>query len=115
MTFISYAQNGEDVILWRALKHVENGFYIDVGACDPDELSVTKAFYERGWRGVNIEPVRKYYELCVEKRPRDKNINVAVTARSGLSRFMMVKGTGLSTTIDVVATQAAEKGWETFV
>ena len=26
MTFISYAQNYEDVILWRALRHVERGF-----------------------------------------------------------------------------------------
>ena len=112
MTFISYAQNGEDVVLWRALKHVENGFYIDVGACDPDDLSVTKAFYERGWHGINIEPVREYYELCVKKRPRDKNINVAVTARSGLSRFMTVKGTGLSTTVNQFATEAANRGWD---
>ncbi len=112
MTFISYAQNGEDVILWRALKHVENGFYIDVGACDPDDLSITKAFYERGWNGVNIEPVREYYELCAKNRPRDKNIQVAVTARSGISRFTTVKGTGLSTTVDVFATQAADKGWD---
>jgi FkbM family methyltransferase len=112
MTFISYAQNGEDVILWRALKHIENGFYIDVGACDPEELSVTKAFYERGWSGVNIEPVREYHELCVKNRPRDKNINVAVTARSGLCRFMTVKGTGLSTTIDAFATEASDRGWD---
>jgi FkbM family methyltransferase len=112
MTFISYAQNGEDVILWRALKHIENGFYIDVGACDPEELSVTKAFYERGWSGVNIEPVREYHELCVKNRPRDKNINVAVTARSGLCRFMTVKGTGLSTTIDAFATEASNRGWD---
>jgi hypothetical protein len=32
MPFISYAQNYEDVILWRALRHVEKGFYVDVGA-----------------------------------------------------------------------------------
>ena len=36
MTFVSYAQNGEDVVLWRALSHVENGFYVDVGAADPE-------------------------------------------------------------------------------
>ncbi|MGB5826076.1 MAG: FkbM family methyltransferase, partial [Pseudomonas mandelii] len=35
MTFISYAQNFEDIRLWRALKTVENGFYIDVGANHP--------------------------------------------------------------------------------
>jgi hypothetical protein len=45
MSFISYAQNFEDVMLWRALQHVERGFYIDVGANDPTIDSVTKAFY----------------------------------------------------------------------
>ena len=62
MTFISYAQNYEDVMLWRALQHVENGFYVDVGANDPTVDSVTKAFYDRGWRGLNIEPVQLYYK-----------------------------------------------------
>ena len=37
MPFISYAQNYEDVILWRALRDVEQGFYVDVGAADPEE------------------------------------------------------------------------------
>ncbi|WP_145145397.1 FkbM family methyltransferase [Roseomonas gilardii] len=111
MTFISYAQNGEDVILWRALKDVENGFYIDVGACDPDELSVTKAFYERGWQGVNIEPVRQYYERCVAERPRDINLNTAVAARSGIVHFTTIKDTGLSTMVESVATEAGNKGW----
>ncbi len=60
MTFISYAQNFEDVMLWRALKHVERGFYIDVGAFSPDLDSVTRAFSERGWRGINIEPNPHY-------------------------------------------------------
>ena len=43
---ISYAQNFEDVILWRALKHVEAGRYIDIGANDPEKDSVTKVFYD---------------------------------------------------------------------
>ena len=53
--FNSYAQNFEDVILWRALKHVENGCYVDIGANDPVVDSVSLAFYERGWRGVHVE------------------------------------------------------------
>lgn len=32
MTFISFAQNYEDVMLWRALGQVKDGFYVDVGA-----------------------------------------------------------------------------------
>ena len=35
MTFVSFAQNFEDVILWRALRHVEHGQYLDIGAQDP--------------------------------------------------------------------------------
>jgi len=77
MTFISYAQNLEDVMLWRALKHVESGFYIDVGANDPEIDSVTKAFYERGWRGINIEPLLLHYVDLTRYRPRDINLNCA--------------------------------------
>ena len=35
MTFVSYAQNYEDVMLFRALKHVKQGFYVDVGRRRP--------------------------------------------------------------------------------
>jgi hypothetical protein len=55
--FVSYAQNFEDVMLWRALRSLESGFYIDVGANDPTIDSVTKAFYASRWHGINIEPM----------------------------------------------------------
>lgn len=111
MSFISYAQNGEDVILWRALKQVENGFYIDIGACDPTDLSVTRAFYDRGWRGINVEPVAEYHARCMAERPRDLNLNVAVAARPGTLRFLNVPDTGLSTTVEAVAASAVALGW----
>ena len=57
MSIVSYAQNFEDVMLWRALGHVSNGFYIDVGAQHPIIDSVSKAFYEHGWRGVHVEAI----------------------------------------------------------
>lgn len=95
--FISYAQNYEDIMLWRCLKHVKQGFYVDVGACDPITHSVTQAFYERGWRGINIEPVNMYYErLCIE-RPSDTNLPVAVADTEGNLTFYEVPETGLST------------------
>ena len=61
-------------MLWRALKHVERGFYIDVGACAPEEWSVTKAFYDRGWRGINIEPDPGYHRQLLAARTRDINL-----------------------------------------
>ncbi len=83
MTFISYAQNGEDVLLWRALGHLAGGFYIDVGANDPEEHSVTKAFYDAGWRGINIEPMPSYHQRFLAERPRDINLAAAAGAAEG--------------------------------
>jgi FkbM family methyltransferase len=83
MKFISYAQNNEDVLLWRALGQVENGFYIDVGANDPVEHSVTKAFYDAGWHGINIEPLPVHIDAFQEQRPRDINLAVAAGSEDG--------------------------------
>jgi FkbM family methyltransferase len=83
MSFISYAQNSEDVLLWRALGHVTDGFYIDVGANDPVEHSVTKAFYDRGWHGISIEPLPSFHQAFMEQRPRDVNLAIAAGATQG--------------------------------
>lgn len=81
--FISYAQNYEDVMLLRALKHVERGSYIDAGANDPIGNSVTFAFYQRGWSGINIEPIQKHFEDLQRERPRDINLHCAAGITAG--------------------------------
>jgi len=95
--FISYAQNGEDAMLWRALRDVRDGFYIDVGAQDPRADSVTLAFYERGWSGINIEPVTESFRRLQKARPRDINLNVAIGDKPGILPFYRLPRTGLST------------------
>ena len=77
--FVTYAQNFEDVILWRALKHIDRGFYVDCGAYDPTRHSVTKAFYDRGWRGINIEPILSLLQEFVVQRPLDANLAIAIS------------------------------------
>jgi FkbM family methyltransferase len=109
MSFISYAQNFEDVTLWRALKHVEKGFYIDVGANDPESDSVTKAFYEHGWHGINIEPVSEWFDKLEAQRPRDINLQLAVGARKGKATLYEVVGSGLSTMNESIAMQHAKE------
>ena len=84
---ISYAQNGEDVVLARALSSRDAGFYIDVGAHHPVRDSVTKHFYDLGWRGVNIEPVEASFRAFISSRPRDVNLNVAIGRAHGMRRF----------------------------
>lgn len=58
MSFVSYAQNFEDVMLNRCFGKQKTGFYIDIGAAWPQVDSVTHAFYLKGWRGINVEPNR---------------------------------------------------------
>lgn len=92
----SHSQNLEDVMLFRALKHISAGAYIDVGAWHPQLHSVTKLFYDLGWCGVNIEPSRKFYRLLESRRPRDVNLNLAVGREPGRLEFFEVGYTGLS-------------------
>jgi len=108
--FISYAQNFEDVILNRLFKDKNEGFYIDIGANHPVFDSVTMAFYERGWKGINVEPVPVYYELLCEKRCRDINLNCAVSDQENTLDFYDLEGTGYSTLDKTVAqTLVSEK------
>jgi FkbM family methyltransferase len=81
---VSFSHNMEDVILWRALKDVRHGFYVDVGAAWPDENSTTKVFYDAGWNGLNIEPNPKCFQSLSHERSRDINLNCAVGETSGL-------------------------------
>jgi len=112
MTFISYAQNFEDVMLWRALKHIEKGFYVDVGAAWPDEHSVTKAFYEQGWNGINIEPNAEFIDRYVDERPRDKSLGVALGEKAGEAEMFFISNTGLSSLDKGISADRANEGWE---
>lgn len=82
MSFVSYAQNLEDVMLRRVFRDVEAGFYVDVGAWEPDIDSVTRALYDAGWHGINIEPGPVFQRLA-QRRPRDINLQLALGAREG--------------------------------
>jgi FkbM family methyltransferase len=114
VSFISYAQNAEDVMLWRALKGVSQGFYIDVGAFDPDDDSVTRAFYERGWRGINIEPVEDCLQRFLNARPEDINLRAALDRDVGERPFYVISQgdiSGLSTLDPTIAADHAARGF----
>jgi len=101
--FVSFAQNFEDVLLWRALKHIDQGFYIDIGAQHPEADSVSKAFYDHDWRGVHVEPIRPYADLLRDHRPDEVVLEVALAAESGILTFYNIPETGLSTADSTIA------------
>ena len=98
-------------MLWRALRHVERGFWIDAGAADPNEMSVTRAFSDRGWTGINVEPGGHYFECLRAARPTDINLRVALGAQNGSRPFHLVEGTGLSTLDADLARSHARAGF----
>jgi len=81
--FVSYSQNREDLIIDVLLGSPEKGFYVDVGANDPVIDSVTKHFYDKGWTGINVEPIKKLHKLLVKSRSKDININKGISDKRG--------------------------------
>ena len=85
--FHIFSEYYEDLILYLILFDIKKGFYIDVGAYDPIKVSVTKSFYLKGWRGINIEPQPGKIELFKKDRPDDINLQLAVGERKGKVTF----------------------------
>ncbi|MDL2307076.1 FkbM family methyltransferase [Desulfovibrio sp. OttesenSCG-928-C06] len=83
----SYAQQMEDIIINRYFHNVKKGFYVDVGCNHPAHYSVTKMFYDKGWRGVNIDPLKSVMDMYPGERPEDINICAAVSDKEGLLEF----------------------------
>lgn len=102
--FVSYAQHGEDVVLWRALGDRHGVFYVDVGAFDPTYDSVTQALYERGWRGVNIEPQPDRLEAFEKERPEDVNLQLAIGDDDGETVLYLPDHPGWASVLDPAET-----------
>lgn len=75
----SYSQEGEDMLLERFLHDRPTGFYVDVGAHHPKRLSNTYRLYCKGWRGLNIDANPGSMTMFQQMRPRDINIEAAVS------------------------------------
>ena len=90
-------------MLYRAFESVERGVYIDIGAQHPEIDSVSRAFFERGWFGVHVEPVPEYAAMLREARPGDVVIQAAVSSEAGEISLAVFPDTGLSTVVESVA------------
>ena len=110
MTWVSFAQTGEDVLLRRALGHIPEGFWVDVGAGDPEVDSVTAHLSSLGWRGINIEPDPEACARLAAARPRDVTLCCAAGAAPGRAVLHRIAGTGLSTLDPAIAACHAAAG-----
>ena len=98
---LSYTQNLEDYHLSLAFAGQQSGFYIDIGGGHPVADNVSFWFYERGWRGIVVEPQPQLTALYERLRPRDLVVQGLVGRSSGEMDFHVVERLhGLSTTVE---------------
>lgn len=93
----TYSQFGEDIILSEIFRNQLSGHFLDVGANHPKILNNTYKLYKKGWRGVNIEPGRKMFELIQEVRPEDKTLRIGVGKNPGKATFYEMNVDSIST------------------
>ena len=85
----SYAQQGEDLVAFRCLRQhcgmplEHQGFYVDLGAFHPVKDSNTKMYYDRGWRGLNVDMQRESVAAFHEHRSEDITVWCAISDTDG--------------------------------
>ncbi|HWX20993.1 MAG TPA: FkbM family methyltransferase [Candidatus Binatia bacterium] len=73
----SFAQWGEDVLVWDYFHRQPRGFFIEVGANDPVNISQTYLLELNGWEGILVEPQAACCERLRPLRPRSKVVQAA--------------------------------------
>jgi FkbM family methyltransferase len=97
----SFSACGEDAILNYLFKKKCRGYYIDIGAFEPVFNSNTYLFYLKGWSGINIDAnPANVYELK-KIRPRDINIEAAISDREEILSYYEVTGSSSMNTFSL--------------
>ena len=78
-----YAEFAEDIMVNRIFKNYNAGIYVDIGAYHPQKGSLTHSLYKKGWRGINIDISKTSIDLFNIARPKDLNINSAISNFNG--------------------------------
>lgn len=104
---VSFAQNGEDVRAWRALRDVEAPVYVEVGASHPFDDSLTAGLHALGWRGLLVEADPEMAEQLRRARPEDTVVAAAAHSAPGLMAFSPAEARGQGTVGSAPVGQAA--------
>jgi FkbM family methyltransferase len=72
-----YSQWGEDLAIWEFFLRAPDGFFIEVGANEPSNLSQTFLLEQKGWKGILVEPQPACCERLRQRRPRSTVVQAA--------------------------------------
>jgi FkbM family methyltransferase len=76
---VSYAAHQDDYV-WQFFGCRRDGFFIEVGANDPVDGSLTWLLEQNGWRGILVEPQQRLFPLLKSQRPASEVVCAACTA-----------------------------------
>ncbi len=103
----SYAMDGEDIAINNFVEIKNDGFYLDVGAHHPLQRNNTFLLFKKGWKGINIDINEFSIDLFNFLRPKDTNIQTAVSDQAGEIIFYYQKDfSQLNTTDKKIAKQS---------
>jgi FkbM family methyltransferase len=100
----SFSQFGEDSLILKFFGGQTDGFFVEVGANDPENLSQTLLLERQGWRGILVEPLAGCCERLRAARPRSRVFQVACSspAQTGTA-LLEVNDTGSKLTVGPAA------------
>jgi FkbM family methyltransferase len=90
----------QDELVCEFFQDLKTGFFIEVGANDPRGGSQTWALEQKGWRGILVEPQRKFFQALQAARPASRVICAACTTpekRGQLTLYVPTQMNGFAT------------------
>jgi FkbM family methyltransferase len=94
---VSYAQEGEDIVLQRFFDGKQDGFYVEIGCHHPFRFSNTYLFYKLRWSGICVDPLPGTKRLFNRWRPRDIVIETGVASERTTLTYWMFNEPALNT------------------
>ena len=90
---------GVDLILNDVFKNKKNGFYIDIGCHHPMINNHTYLFYKKNWTGINIDLDFNSIDMFNFFRPKDINIQCALSNIEDETEFFFYHNRAVKNTI----------------
>lgn len=102
-----FSQTGEDELIAKYLPEAV-GNYVDIGAGLPIRGSNTYFLYQRGWRGIVVDPISINIKLSRLFRPFDSRLQICVGKKNNEVDFFEFIPYGYSTIDKSVAAKLTE-------
>lgn len=101
LRLVSYARDHEDVVLWRALRGVTGGRYVDLGTGHPAG-HLTRALHEQGWHGVAVTADEARQDVLRDQRPATPVLTAAADVPDGPCHVLAAEHTDPAAVTELV-------------